>query len=66
MGNYLHRDEYLPNLKKMSEMGVEKWVKCEEERWSCPKCGAPLSWYDSACIECGAPRSERLFALPEK
>ena len=64
MGRYLHRDEYLPNLKKMREMGVEKWVKYEEERWRCPKCGMPMSWYDAECVGCGAPRSERLFSLP--
>ncbi len=66
MGNYLHRDEYLPNLKKMSEMGVEEWVKYEEERWRCPECGAPMSWYDAECVKCGAPRSERVYPLPEK
>ena len=36
MGGYLHREEYLPNLKKMKEMGVQEWVKYEEERWRCP------------------------------
>jgi hypothetical protein len=64
MGNYPHRQEYLPNLKKIHEMGVEEWVKYEEERWRCPKCGMPVSWYDTECVGCGAPRSERLFPLP--
>ncbi|MGD9161805.1 MAG: DUF3795 domain-containing protein [Desulfobacteraceae bacterium] len=64
MGRYLHRDEYLPNLKKMREMGVEEWVKYEEERWHCPKCGLPMSWYDAECVGCGAPRSEHIFSLP--
>ncbi|MBN2418350.1 MAG: DUF3795 domain-containing protein [Deltaproteobacteria bacterium] len=66
MGNYLHRDEYLPNLKKMREMGVEEWVRYEEERWRCPKCGTPMSWYDAECVACGAPRSERVFSLTRK
>ena len=66
MGNYLHRDEYLPNLKKMREMGIEEWIKYEEERWLCPKCGKPVSWYDAECVECGAPRSGRLFSLSKK
>jgi hypothetical protein len=64
MGRYLHRDEYLPNLKKMREMGVEEWVKYEEERWHCPKCSLPMSWYDAECVGCGAPRSEHIFSLP--
>ena len=65
MGSYLHRKEYLPNLKKIREMGVQEWVKYEEERWRCPGCGLPLSWYDTECARCGEPRSKRLFLLPE-
>jgi hypothetical protein len=63
MGNYLHRKEYVPNLKKIHEMGVKEWVIYEEERWRCPKCGLPVSWYDAECVGCGAKRSERLFSL---
>ncbi|MBN1397972.1 MAG: DUF3795 domain-containing protein [Bacteroidetes bacterium] len=63
MGGYLHRQEYLPNLKKIHEIGVREWVKYEEERWRCPRCGNPMSWYDAECIKCEAPRSERLFSL---
>jgi hypothetical protein len=59
----LHRAEYLPNLEKIREMGVQEWVKYEEERWRCPRCGLPMSWYDAECIGCGEPRSERLFPL---
>ena len=66
MGNYLHRDEYLPNLKKMREMGVQEWVKYEEERWRCPGCGLPMKWYDPECVGCGEPRSGRVFPLTEK
>lgn len=65
MGNYLHRDEYLPNLKKIREMGVEKWVQFEQERWRCPQCRLPMSWYDAECIGCGAKRSERVFSLTQ-
>jgi hypothetical protein len=63
MGNYLHRAEYLPNLEKIRRMGVQDWVKYEEKRWSCPKCGLPLSWYDAKCVGCGEPRSKDLFHL---
>jgi len=66
MGRYLHRKEYLPNLKKIREMGVQEWVKYEEERWRCPQCGLPMSWYDAECAGCGEPRSERLFPLSKK
>jgi hypothetical protein len=63
MGRYLHRDEYLPNLQKIREMGVQKWVQYEEERWRCPQCGLPMSWYDAECVGCGAKRSGRVFSL---
>jgi hypothetical protein len=63
MGRYLHRKEYLPNLKKIREMGVQKWVKYEEERWRCPQCSLPMRWYDAECAGCGAKRSGRLFSL---
>ena len=66
MGRYLHRQEYLPNLEKIREMGVQKWVKYEEERWLCPQCRLPMKWYDAECVRCGEPRSKRLFPLPKK
>jgi hypothetical protein len=65
MGAYLHRKEYLPNLKKIREMGVQEWVKYEEERWRCHRCGLPMSWYDAECVGCGEPRSKLLFPLTE-
>jgi hypothetical protein len=65
MGHYLHRNEYLPNLGKMREMGVQKWIEYEEERWRCPQCGLPMSWYDARCARCGEARSERLFPLTQ-
>jgi hypothetical protein len=65
MGLYLHRKEYLPNLKKIREMGVQKWVEKEEERWRCQKCGFPMSWYDAECARCEEPRSGELYPLTE-
>ncbi|MDX9946674.1 MAG: DUF3795 domain-containing protein [Bacteroidales bacterium] len=59
----LHRAEYLPNLEKIREMGVQEWVKYEEDRWRCPQCGLPMSWYDAECVRCGATRSQKLFKL---
>jgi hypothetical protein len=64
-GGYPHRKEYLPNLERIREMGAREWVKNEKERWRCPKCRLPMSWYDTECARCGEPRSESLFALSE-
>ncbi|MBP8303217.1 MAG: DUF3795 domain-containing protein [Phycisphaerae bacterium] len=63
MGGYLHRKEYLPNLGKIRRVGVRDWVQHEEERWRCPRCGLPMSWYDAECARCGEPRSKDLFPL---
>jgi len=62
-GNYPHRQEYLPNLEKIRQMGVDDWVVYEEDRWSCSQCGQAISWYDTRCTGCGEPRSEDLFPL---
>lgn len=61
----LHRAEYPANLAKIRDMGVEEWVKHEEERWRCPHCRLPLSWYDARCPRCGEARSDCLFPLTE-
>jgi hypothetical protein len=65
-GGYPHREEYLPNLGKIRQMGAAPWVKYEAVRWRCPKCGLPMSWYDALCAGCGEPRSARLFPLTKK
>jgi len=65
LGNYPHRQEYLPNLALISEMGADEWARYEEERWRCPQCGLPMSWYDTECARCGEPRSESLFPVSE-
>jgi hypothetical protein len=61
----LHHAEVLQNLRRIREMGIQKWAKYEEERWRCPQCRMPMSWYDSKCSKCGTPRSERLFPLTQ-
>jgi len=59
----LHHAEVLPNLRQIRSVGLNKWAKLEEEKWSCPKCKSPVTWYDPACSKCGEKRSERLFPL---
>ncbi len=59
----LHHAEALSNLRQLRSMGLTKWAKLEEQKWSCPQCKAPISWYDAACSKCGAKRSDLLFPL---
>ena len=58
-----HHAEVLNNIRQIKEMGIQKWAKYDEERWKCPKCNSPMSWYDSKCSQCGEPRSDKLFVL---
>jgi hypothetical protein len=61
-----HHTEVLDNLRQLKKMGLTDWVKHEESRWTCPQCQTSLSWYDKACPQCGAKRSERLFSLKQE
>jgi hypothetical protein len=60
-----HHTEVLENSRCIRKMGMEKWVKYEEDRWNCPACQTALAWYDTACPHCGAARSGRLFPLKQ-
>ncbi len=59
----LHHAEVLSNLRQIRSVGLKKWAKMEEEKWSCPKCKSPIGWYDPACPKCAEKRSDRLFPL---
>ena len=50
-----HHSVVLRNLGRIWELGVEKWLEGEVERWSCPSCGRRFSWYESVCDSCGGP-----------
>jgi hypothetical protein len=59
-----HHAEVLENLRRMQEIGVEKWISIEEERWHCPGCGIQVDWYARTCFECGIEQPFRLPKLP--
>lgn len=58
-----HHSEITDNLEQLQEMGIEAWAEYEIKRWTCPQCTTVLSWYDSSCPGCGAPRPDLLFKL---
>jgi hypothetical protein len=62
----LHHAEVLENLRQLRATGIESWAKQEEERWRCPECRTPISWYEEECPKCKAPRRARLFPLPKQ
>ena len=61
-----HHAEVLDNLRRMREIGLEAWLKKEEERWRCPQCGTPVDWYAQTCFRCGTEQPYRLPSLPRE
>jgi hypothetical protein len=41
------------SLEAIRRDGVDRWLATQKERWSCPDCGAPFTWYARECHECG-------------
>lgn len=58
-----HHSLVIQNLVAMRVVGVEGWVEEQTQRWSCPNCKAPFSWYEHQCGNCKAPlRDSRMEA----
>ncbi|MCJ7573267.1 DUF3795 domain-containing protein [Candidatus Bathyarchaeota archaeon] len=32
---------------------AEGWLREQDEKWRCPSCGRPASWYEKSCHHCG-------------
>ena len=40
-------------LKRIEEIGVEKWLQEQEELYTCPECGGEICVHDAECYDCG-------------
>jgi hypothetical protein len=40
------------NLENIKNVGLEKFVKSEQIRWSCQKCGGTICVHKGSCIKC--------------
>lgn len=49
------------NLEAIRAVGVERWTEDQAERWRCPECRAPFSWYAETCGSCGKALGDRSF-----
>jgi len=48
-----HHAVVLHNLRQLRDMGMEEWIKFQEEVWACPRCGYSYSFYQDCCPSCG-------------
>ncbi len=55
---FAHHSEVLENIRYQKEIGIPKWVKDQQERWSCPNCGKSTEWYGPQCHHCGTELKE--------
>jgi hypothetical protein len=43
----------IDNLLQIKQLGIEKFVAKETEKFKCPKCGGTVSIHDGKCYSCG-------------
>lgn len=51
---YPHHTAVTANLEAIYNRGVDAWLAEQKERWSCPACGTPFTWYEDKCQSCRA------------
>jgi len=59
-----HHSEVLDSIKRQKEIGIDAWLKEQEERWRCTGCGNPLAWYDAKCPECNTTQDQTFGSSP--
>ena len=43
----------IDNLRRIREIGAEKWLKEQEELYTCSSCGGQICIHDEECYDCG-------------
>jgi hypothetical protein len=43
----------IENLDYIRDNGIRKFLKYEEKRWTCPRCGGTICVHKGYCVECG-------------
>ncbi len=50
-----YHQSVLKNLAMIRRNGLTEWLEAQDQRWRCPNCGTPHSWWDETCSHCGQP-----------
>ena len=48
-----HHVPVIDDLRSALASGADGWLARQADRWSCPACGVPFSWYEATCANCG-------------
>ena len=48
-----YRLSEIENLEMIKKSGVRRFLKAEEKKWKCVKCGGILSCHKNFCLQCG-------------
>lgn len=43
----------IDNLLEIKKIGLDIWLKREEKKWKCPRCGGTMSVHNRMCYDCG-------------
>lgn len=46
----------IKNLEAIKNFGIRKFLKNEDARWTCSRCGGRICVHDGFCIECGGKK----------
>jgi hypothetical protein len=46
----------IENLEYIKDHGIRKFLRNEDARWTCPKCGGRICVHDGFCVVCGKKR----------
>ena len=52
-----YRTSLVENLERIRQLGLERFVQLERQRWACRGCGLLTSVHKEACLYCGQPRT---------
>ena len=58
-----HVRNAVSSLTAIKRDGVDSWLVAQKNRWSCPNCGAPFSWYAPSCYKCGRTFATEAYKL---